>query len=77
MIGHDEQGGTVFTIHAPGAEVVELTARFGGDHERTLAMRRCGDGGWSLRLHPGLHCTTYRFRVDGRFLADQERCDAI
>ncbi|HAC09710.1 MAG TPA: hypothetical protein DCG14_08660, partial [Phycisphaerales bacterium] len=69
MIGYDEQGGTVFTIHAPGAEVVELTARFGGDHERTLAMRRCGDGGWSLRLHPGLHCSTYRFRVDGRFLA--------
>ncbi|MDB3961525.1 hypothetical protein N9411_00750 [bacterium] len=77
MIGYDEQGGTVFTIHAPDAEVVELTARFGGDHERTLAMRRCGDGGWCLRLHPGLHCTTYRFRVDGRFLADQGRRDAI
>ena len=77
MIDYDEQGGTVFTIHAPGAEVVELTARFGGDHERTLAMRRCGDGGWSPRLHPGLHCTPYRLRVDGRFPADQERRDAI
>lgn len=77
MMDHDEQGGTVFTLHAPDAEVVELTARFDGGRERTLAMRRCGDGGWWLRLHPGLCCTTYRFRVDGRFLATEGLLDAI
>ncbi len=77
MMDHDERGGTVFTLHAPDAEVVELTASFGGERERTLAMRRCGDGGWRLRIHPGLTCTRHRFRVDGRFLADRDSLDEV
>ncbi|RPG16441.1 MAG: hypothetical protein CBB69_008405 [Phycisphaera sp. TMED9] len=73
MIRTDSQGGMIFSIHAPKAGLVELTADFSGHRERTLAMRRGPGGDWVIRLHPGLICDVYRFRVDGRFVLDPDR----
>ena len=65
MMHLDADGGRIFTFNAPHAEVVELTLDFGGGRVRTLGMHREGDE-WSIRLHAGLPCRRYRFRVDGR-----------
>jgi 1,4-alpha-glucan branching enzyme len=77
MIRTDSQGGMIFSIHAPDAELVEFTADFNGHRERTLAMRRGPGGEWAIRLHPGLICDLYRFRVDGRFMLDPDRHPTI
>lgn len=68
MMHLDASGGRIFAFHAPQAEVVELTLDFGGGLVRTLGMHRDGDD-WSIRLHPGLPCRRYRFRVDGRVVS--------
>ncbi|MDA1026589.1 MAG: hypothetical protein O3A19_09190 [Planctomycetota bacterium] len=73
----DAQGGRIFSIHAPNAELVELTANFNGHRERTLAMRRGADGEWVIRLHPGLICDVYRFRINGRFVLDPDQPVAL
>jgi hypothetical protein len=77
MIRTDPQSGTIFSIHAPKAELVEFTADFNGHRERTLAMRRGPDGDWVIRLHPGLSCDVYRFRIDGRFVLDPDQPPTI
>lgn len=64
MMQLDPVGGRIFTWRAPGASVVEVTIDFGGGLVRTMGMHRDGDD-WSIRLHPGLPCVRYRFRVDG------------
>lgn len=64
MMHLDPHGGRVFAFHAPNASVVEVTVDFGGGLVRTLGMHRDG-GEWSVRLHPGLPCRRYRFRIDG------------
>ncbi len=68
MMHLDADGGRIFVFHAARAEVVELTLDFGGGLVRTLGMHRNGDE-WSIRLHPGLACRRYRFRVDGRVVS--------
>lgn len=65
-------GGVEFRLDAPTAGVVEITLDFGGDRMRTLGMRRDQTGWWTLRLHAGLECLRYRFRVDGRPLAEPD-----
>ncbi|MFB0985864.1 MAG: hypothetical protein QMB94_06155, partial [Phycisphaerales bacterium] len=77
MIHTDHQGGTTFSIHAPNADLVEFTGDFNGHRERTLAMRRSRDGEWMIRLHPGLSCDLYRFRIDGRFVLDPDHAHTI
>jgi len=73
MMRLDPHGGRVFTLEAPHATVAEVTIDFGGGAIRTLAMHRDGDGArWTLRLHPGLPCVRYRFRVDGRTVLPPE-----
>jgi 1,4-alpha-glucan branching enzyme len=64
MMRLDDHGGRIFTLEAPNASVAEVTVDLGGA-VRTLAMHRHGDV-WTLRLHPGLPCLRYRFRVDGQ-----------
>ena len=76
MMRLDAHGGRIFTLHAPSATLAELTVDFGGGMVRTLAMHREGEV-WKLRLHPGLPCLRYRFRVDGRsVLEDRDGSDA-
>ena len=70
----DPQGGRIFTVQAPGVSVVEVTVDFGGGFIRTLGMHRSGDE-WSIRLHPGLPCHRFRFRVDGRVVAPEGGTD--
>ena len=72
MMRLDADGGIEFRLDAPTARVVEITLDFGGGRIRTLAMRRDGRGRWILRLHPGLSCLRYRFRIDGRPVADPD-----
>lgn len=71
MMQLDPYGGRIFTLRAPSASVVELTIDFGAGQVRTMGMHRQGDE-WSIRLHPGLPCRRFRFRVDGRFVAPGE-----
>lgn len=68
MMQLDPHGGRIFTLRAPGASVVEVTIDFGGGSVRTMGMHRDGEI-WSIRLHPGLPCLRYRFRVDGCVIA--------
>lgn len=70
MMELDRVGGRIFTLRAPGASVVEVTIDFGGGLVRTMGMHRRGDD-WSIRLHPGLPCLRYRFRVDGHSVAPE------
>ena len=70
----DAYGGRIFTLEAPRAVVAELTVDFGGGVVLTLAMQRQGDL-WTLRLHPGLPCLRYRFRVDGRAVGPDSEHD--
>ena len=69
----EADGGIEFRLDAPTAKVVEITLDFGGGRMRTLGMRPDDRGGWILRLHAGLACLRYRFRIDGRPLADPDR----
>ncbi len=72
MMRLDDHGGRIFTLDAPHASVVEVTIDFGGGVVRTLAMHRRNDR-WMLRLHPGLTCLRYRFRIDGRTIPSPDR----
>ncbi len=68
MMRLDATGGRIFSISASSARVVEVTVDFGGGVVRTLGMHRQGDH-WTLRLHPGLPCHRYRFRIDGQVVS--------
>ena len=71
MLQHAE-GGVVFLLDAPMATVAEITIDFGRGLVRTLGMRRNSDGSWQLRIHAGLKCLRYRYRVDGRVVPEPE-----
>lgn len=71
MLQHAE-GGVVFLLDAPMAKVVEITIDFGRGLIRTLGMRRNPEGCWQLRIHAGLKCLRYRYRVDGRVVPEPE-----
>ena len=71
MLQHAE-GGVVFLLDAPMATVVEITIDFGRGLVRTLGMRRNPEGCWQLRIHAGLECLRYRYRVDGLIVPEPE-----
>lgn len=72
MMLQPAEGGVVFQLDAPMAKVVEITIDFGRGLVRTLGMRRNSRGCWQLKIHAGLECIRYRYRVDGRIVPEPE-----